>query len=54
MDDIDGFYRYLTHDDYKKYYNQGDGLFVCGNRRMRIQVIATQEELDFFGSGGGY
>ena len=37
-----------------KYYDQGDGLFVCGNRRMRIQVIATQYELDFFGSGGGY
>ena len=36
-----------------KYYNQGDGLFVCGNRRMRVQIIATQEELDFFGSGGG-
>lgn len=36
-----------------KYYNQGDGLFVCGNRRMRIQILVTQEELDFFGSGGG-
>ena len=36
-----------------KYYNQGEGLFVCGNRRMRINVIVTQEELDSFGSGGG-
>ena len=37
-----------------KYYNQGDALFVCGNKRMRIQVVLTQEELDSFGSGGGY
>jgi len=36
-----------------KYYNQGEGLFVCGNRRMRINVVCTQEELDSFGSGGG-
>ena len=36
-----------------KYYNQGDALFVCGNRRMRIRIIVTQEELDSFGSGGG-
>ena len=36
-----------------KYYNQGEGLFVCGNRRMRINIIVTQEELDSFGSGGG-
>ena len=36
-----------------KFYNQGQGLFICGNRRMRIQVIATQEELDSLGSGGG-
>ncbi len=36
-----------------KYYNQGDALFVCGNRRMRIQVVVSQEELDSFGSGGG-
>ena len=36
-----------------KSYNQGDALFVCGNRRMRINVIVTQEELDSFGSGGG-
>ena len=37
-----------------KYYNQGDALFVCGNKRMRIQVVITQEELDSFGSGGGF
>ena len=36
-----------------KYYNQGDALFICGNRRMRIQVVVTAEELDSFGSGGG-
>ena len=36
-----------------KYYNQGDALFVCGNRRMNMHVICTQEELDSFGSGGG-
>ncbi len=36
-----------------KYYNQGDALFVCGNRRMRIQVVVSQEELDSFGGGGG-
>jgi len=36
-----------------KFYNQGEGLFVCGSRRMRINVIATQEELDSFGAGGG-
>ena len=37
-----------------KYYNQGEGLLICGNRRMNMTVIATQEELDSFGSGGGY
>ena len=37
-----------------KYYNQGDALFVCGNKRMRIQIVVTQEELDSFGSGGGF
>jgi len=36
-----------------KAYNQGEALFVCGNRRMRINVVLTQEELDSFGSGGG-
>ena len=37
-----------------KIYNQGEALFVCGSRRMRINVILTQDELDSFGSGGGY
>ncbi len=37
-----------------KVYPQGQGLFICGNRRMRISVVVTQEELDSFGSGGGY
>ena len=36
-----------------KHYNQGEALFVCGSRRMRINIIATEEELDSFGSGGG-
>ncbi len=36
-----------------KYYNQGEALFVCGNRRMQINVVLSQEELDSFGSGGG-
>jgi len=36
-----------------KRYSQGEALFVCGSRRMRISVILTQEELDSFGSGGG-
>ncbi len=36
-----------------KTYSQGEALFVCGSRRMRINVILTQEELDSFGSGGG-
>lgn len=36
-----------------KRYNQGEALFVCGNRRMRINIIATEQELDSFGSGGG-
>ena len=36
-----------------KRYNQGEALFVCGSRRMRINVIATEKELDSFGNGGG-
>ncbi|MBQ6686941.1 MAG: ATP-binding protein [Bacilli bacterium] len=36
-----------------KYYNQGEALFICGSRRMRINIVATQEELDSFGTGGG-
>ena len=37
-----------------KRYQQGEALFVCGNRRMQINVIATEQELDSFGSGGGF
>ena len=37
-----------------KRYSQGQALFVCGNRRMRINVIATQSELESFGGGGGF
>ena len=36
-----------------KFYNQGEGLFVCGSKRLRINVVATAEELESFGSGGG-
>ncbi len=36
-----------------KYYSQGQALFVCGSRRMRVNIVVTQEELDSFGSGGG-
>ena len=36
-----------------KQYSQGEALFVCGSRRMRINVVVTEEELDSFGSGGG-
>lgn len=37
-----------------KRYNQGDALFVCGNRRMQINVIISEDELESFGSGGGF
>ena len=37
-----------------KHYSQGEALFVCGNRRMRINIAVTPEELDSFGSGGGF
>jgi energy-coupling factor transporter ATP-binding protein EcfA2 len=37
-----------------KRYSQGEALFVCGSRRMRIKVILTEAELDSFGSGGGF
>ena len=36
-----------------KQYSQGEALFVCGNRRMRMSVVVTPEELSSFGSGGG-
>jgi type IV secretory pathway VirB4 component len=37
-----------------KRYSQGEALFACGSRRMQINVIVTEEELDSFGSGGGF
>ncbi len=36
-----------------KRYNQGESLFVCGNRRMQIDVTLSDDELDSFGTGGG-
>ena len=36
-----------------KRYSQGQALLVCGNKRMQIDVIVTNDELDSFGSGGG-
>ena len=39
--------------DSVKRYSQGEALFVCGNRRMRINVVVTEDELESFGSGGG-
>lgn len=36
-----------------KGFNQGEALFVCGSKRMRINVVVTEQELDSFGSGGG-
>lgn len=36
-----------------KKYNQGEALFVCGNRRLQVSIEVTEAELDSFGSGGG-
>ena len=36
-----------------KRYTQGQALFVCGSRRMQIDIVVTQDELESFGSGGG-
>ena len=36
-----------------KGYSQGEALFICGSKRMRINVVVTEQELDSFGSGGG-
>lgn len=36
-----------------KRFSQGEALFVCGNRRMQINVIVTEDELESFGTGGG-
>ena len=37
-----------------KRYGQGDALFVCGSRRMQINVVVSDDELESFGSGGGF
>ena len=37
-----------------KRYSQGEALFVCGNRRMQINVTVTKDELVSFGTGGGF
>lgn len=37
-----------------KRYTQGEALFVCGSKRMQINIVATDSELDSFGSGGGF
>lgn len=37
-----------------KKYQQGNALFVCGSRRMQINIVVTEKELDSFGSGGGF
>ncbi len=36
-----------------KRYTQGQALFVCGSKRMQIDVVVTADELESFGSGGG-
>lgn len=36
-----------------KGFNQGEALFICGRKRMTINVVVTEQELDSFGSGGG-
>jgi len=36
-----------------KGFNQGEALFVCGRKRMQINIVVTEQELDSFGSGGG-
>jgi hypothetical protein len=36
-----------------KGYNQGEALFICGSKRLQISIIATDAELDSFGSKGG-
>ena len=36
-----------------KRYSQGQALFVCGSRRMQIDIVVTEDELSSFGSGGG-
>jgi hypothetical protein len=36
-----------------KGFNQGEALFVCGSKRMTINIVVTDQELESFGSGGG-
>jgi type IV secretory pathway VirB4 component len=36
-----------------KRFNQGEALFVCGDKRMQVSIELTEAELDSFGSGGG-
>ena len=43
---------YLSKENIKR-YSQGQALFVCGNRRMQINVMVSENELESFGSGGG-
>ena len=54
---VDDLSKLIDLNDYEKdsikRYSQGEALFVCGNRRMRINVVVTQDELDSFGTGGG-
>lgn len=37
-----------------KNFTQGQALFVCGSKRMTINVVVTEHELESFGSGGGF
>ncbi len=32
-------------------FHQGEGLFVCGKKRIPMQVFASQEELEEMGAG---
>lgn len=36
-----------------KHYSQGEALFVCGSKRMQINVTVSDAELESFGKGGG-
>ncbi len=37
-----------------KNFQQGQALFVCGSKRMTIDIVVTEQELESFGSGGGF
>ena len=47
------FTKYVEEKDNIKGFNQGEALFICGRKRMTINVVVTEQELDSFGSGGG-